>query len=105
MRDMFEKGRRASQSATALLAALAFAAAGMANAQSQPSPTGIPLNQTNPQQTDLQQVQQVQQQLQQPGPPVAPQSSVDPSFHGSLVSGKATADVLPLTWMTRFSAG
>lgn len=93
---MFEKGRRASQSATALLAALAFAAAGMANAQSQPSPTGIPLNQTNPQQTDLQQVQQVQQQLQQPGPPVAPQSSVDPSFHGSLVSGKATADVLPL---------
>ena len=97
---MFETGRRASQSATALLAVLAFAAAGVANAQSQPSPTGIPLQQTNPQQTDLQQVQQVQQQLQQPGPPVAPQSgagAMDPSFHGSLVSGKATADVLPLS--------
>ncbi|HEV2577300.1 MAG TPA: TolC family protein [Acidobacteriaceae bacterium] len=93
---MFEKRRRASLSATAWLVMLAFAAAGMANAQSQPSPTGIPLNQTNPQQTDLQQVQQVQQQLQQPGPPVAPQNGADQSFHGSLVSGKATADVLPL---------
>src|SRR6201996_4203293 len=96
MRDMFEKRRRASLSATAWLAAFAFAAAGMASAQ-QPSPTGVPLNQTNPQQTDLQQVQQVQQQLQQPGPPVAPQSGADQSFRGSLVSGKASADVLPLT--------
>src|ERR1700761_6739964 len=98
MRDMFEKRRRASLSATAWLAAFAFAAAGMASAQ-QPSTTGVPLNQTSPQQTDLEQVQQVQQQLQQPGPPVAPQSGasgIDPSFHGSLVSGKATADVLPL---------
>ncbi len=69
----------------------------MANAQSQPSPTGIPLNQTYPQQTSLQQVQQVRQQLQQPGPPVAPQSGADQSFHGSLVSGKATPEVLPLT--------
>jgi len=94
---MLEKRRRASRSATALLAALAFSAAGIANAQSQPSPTGIPLNQTNPGQTNLQQVQQVQQQLQQPGPPVAPQSGMDQSFHGSLVSGKATAGVLPLT--------
>ncbi len=69
----------------------------MANAQNQPSPTGIPLNQTNPAQTNLQQVQQVQQQLQQPGPPVTPQSGADQSFHGSLVSGKATAEVLPLS--------
>src|SRR6201996_6864248 len=97
MRDMFEKGRRASLSATALLAGFAFSACAMANAQSQPSTTGVPLNQTYPGQTDLQQVQQVQQQLQQPGPPVAPQSRVDPSYHGSIVSGKATADVLPLT--------
>jgi outer membrane protein TolC len=96
MRDMFEKGRRASLTATALLAGFAFSAAAMANAQSQPSTTGIPLNQTYPAQTDLQQVQQVQQQLQQPGPPVSPQSGVDPSYHGSIVSGKATADVLPL---------
>ena len=95
MRDMFEKGRRASWSATALLAGLAFSAAGVAGAQSQ-SPTGVPLNQTNPGQTNLQQVQQVQQQLQQPGPPVAPQSRTDQSFSGSLVSGKATAEMLPL---------
>ena len=93
---MLEKRRRASRSATALLAGFAFSAA-IANAQNQPSPTGIPLNQTNPGQTNLQQVQQVQQQLQQPGPPVAPQSGVDQSFHGSLVSGQATAGVLPLT--------
>jgi len=97
MRDMFEKRKRASRSATALLAGLVVSAAGMAGAQNQPSPTGIPLNQTNPPQTDLQQVQQVQQQLQQPSPPVAPQSGVDQSFHGSLVSGKATAEVLPLS--------
>src|SRR5580658_284846 len=96
MRDMFEKGRRASWSATALLAGFVLLAAGMASAQNQPSVTGIPLNQTNPEQTNLQQVQQVQGQLQQPGPPVAPQGGVDPSFHGSIVSGKATADVLPL---------
>jgi outer membrane protein TolC len=94
---MFEKRRRASLSATALLAALVFSAAGVASAQNQPSPTGIPLNQTYPQQTDLQQVQQVQKQLQQPGPPLAPQSGADQSFHGSLVSGKATAERLPLT--------
>src|SRR6201996_5882485 len=97
MRDMFEKGRRASLSATALLAGFAFSACAMANAQSQPSTTGIPLNQTYTGQTDLQQVQQVQQQLQQPGPSVAPQGGVDPSFRGSIVSGKATADVLPLS--------
>jgi len=93
---MFEIGRRASWSASALAASLVFSAAVMANAQA-PSPTGIPLNQTTPQQTDLQQAQPVQQQLQQPGPPVAPQSGVDQSFHGSLVDGKATAEVLPLS--------
>jgi outer membrane protein TolC len=96
MRDMFEKRRRASRSATAWLAGFVLTAAGMAAAQS--APTGIPLNQTSPQQTDLQQVQQVQQQLQQPGPAVAPQSgAADQTFHGSVVSGKATADVLPLS--------
>jgi outer membrane protein TolC len=97
MRDMFDIRRRASQSATALLAGLAFAATGVANAQNQPSPSGIPLNQTSPQPTNLQQVQGVQQQLQQPGPPVAPQSGTDQSFRGSLVNGKATAEVLQLS--------
>jgi outer membrane protein TolC len=45
---------------------------------------------------------QTQQQLATPGPAINPQSTtsqngIDPSFHGSLVRGKATADVLPLT--------
>jgi outer membrane protein TolC len=45
---------------------------------------------------------QTQQQLAVPGPALNPQSTtsqsgIDPSFHGSLVRGKATADVLPLT--------
>jgi outer membrane protein TolC len=45
---------------------------------------------------------QTQQQLATPGPAINPQSStsqngIDPSFHGSLVRGKATADILPLT--------
>jgi outer membrane protein TolC len=45
---------------------------------------------------------QTQQQLATPGPAINPQSTssqngIDQSFHGSLVRGKATADVLPLT--------
>ena len=99
MRDMFEKRRRASRSAAALTAAVLLAAAVAARAQGAGS--GIPLNQNNnPGQTNLQNVQQVQQQLQTPGPAISPQGSsgaVDQSFHGSLVSGKATADVLPLS--------
>jgi outer membrane protein TolC len=43
---------------------------------------------------------QDQQQLATPGPALNPSSSTmqngDPSYHGSIVSGKATADVLPL---------
>jgi outer membrane protein TolC len=94
---MFEIRRRASRSAAALLTGLAFFAAARMHAQSQPSSTGIPLQQTTPAQTNLQGVQQVQQQLQTPGPAVAPQNGADQSFHGSLVSGKATAEVLPLS--------
>ena len=45
---------------------------------------------------------QAQQQLAVPGPAVNPtsstsQSGTDPSFRGSIVSGKATADVLQLS--------
>ena len=45
---------------------------------------------------------QAQQQLAQPGPALNPQSTttqngIDQSFHGSLVRGKATGDILPLT--------
>lgn len=39
----------------------------------------------------------VQQQLNQPGPSVTPANSSDPSYRGSLVTGKATPGVLPLT--------
>ncbi len=44
---------------------------------------------------------QTQQQLAAPGPAISPsstttQTGIDPSFHGSLVRGQATADVLPL---------
>jgi outer membrane protein TolC len=96
---MFEKRRRASRSAAALTAALLLAAAVAARAQSQGAGSGIPLNQTSSGNSNLQSVQQVQQQLQTPGPPITPQgtsSQTDQSFHGSLVSGKATAEVLPL---------
>ncbi len=97
MRDMFEIRRRASRSAAAFAAGLALLLPTISRAQSQqPSSSGVPLNQTNPTQTNLQSVEQVQQQLQQPGPPVAPQTGADQSFRGSLVSGKATAEVLPL---------
>jgi outer membrane protein TolC len=45
---------------------------------------------------------QAQQQLSQPGPAANPQSStmpgnIDQSFKGSIVSGKATAEILPLS--------
>ena len=75
-----------------------FAAAAAASGQSQGG-SGVPLRQTAPAQTNLESVQQDQQQLQQQGPPVTPQgqSGVDPSYRGSIVSGKATAEVLPLT--------
>lgn len=49
----------------------------------------------------LQTAVQAQQQLSAPGPAVNPTSStqgnVDPSFRGSVVSGKATGEVLPLS--------
>lgn len=89
--------RRASLSAAALMAVLLLGTAGAAVGQAPAASSGIPLSQTNPTQTNLQSVQQVQQQLQAPGPAIAPQSgAMDQSFHGSLVSGKATAEVLPL---------
>ena len=48
---------------------------------------------------DLGAVNRVQQQLGQPGPNVTPQQggANDQNFRGSLVRGKATAEVLPLT--------
>lgn len=97
MRDMFGIRRRASRSAAAFAAAFALLLPIICSAQSQqPSSSGVPLQQTSPAQTNLQSVEQVQQQLQQPGPPVAPQTGADQSFRGSLVSGKATTEVLPL---------
>ena len=47
---------------------------------------------------NIQAVQGVQQQLSAPGPTVTPssQNATDPSFRGSIVRGKATADVLAM---------
>jgi outer membrane protein TolC len=79
-------------------AALLACCSTQARAQAQQgSSGGIPLASQSSGSNNIQTVQQVQQQLQQPGPNVAPSSTVDPNFKGSLVSGKATADVLPLS--------
>ena len=45
----------------------------------------------------LQAVQQVQQQLAQPGPSVAPGSQSGANYRGSLVRGKATGEIVPLS--------
>ena len=47
--------------------------------------------------SNLNAVTQVQQQLAQPGPSLTPNSGFSQNYHGSVVEGKATAGVLPLT--------
>jgi outer membrane protein TolC len=85
-----------ASAATLLAAACLFGA--QAGAQTQQGASGgIPLNTQPASNSDIQTVQQVQQQLQQPGPGVSPTSAPDQSFKGSLVSGKATAEALPLS--------
>jgi len=93
---MIQMKRRASWNAIALM----IIAAGPAIAIAQGSQSGS--SSSNGTSSALGTAVQAQQQLAQPGPPINPSSStaqngIDPSFHGSLVAGKATAEVLPLS--------
>jgi len=107
MNLMIQFSRRASRDATrGAIALLILAAAtqmvpAQATGQSAATPAsaGPPNNGANNQ---LGVAVQTQQQLAAPGPALNPQSTtsqngIDPSFHGSLVRGKATVDVLPLS--------
>jgi outer membrane protein TolC len=94
MKIMAEKTRHALPGALALV--LAVCAGGVALGQA-------PVGSTTPAgSTELNTAVQTQRQLSAPGPAVNPQSStsqsaLDPSFKGSIVSGKATGEVLPLS--------
>src|SRR6202044_1787673 len=107
MNLMIQFSRRASRDATrGAIALLILAAAtqmvpAQATGQSAATPAsaGPPNNGANNQ---LGVAVQTQQQLAAPGPALNPQSTtsqsgIDPSFRGSLVRGKATVDVLPLS--------
>jgi outer membrane protein TolC len=94
MKIMAEKTRHALPGALALV--LAVCAGGVALGQA-------PVGSTTPAgSTELNTAVQTQRQLSAPGPAVNPQSStsqsaLDPSFKGSIVSGKATGEVMPLS--------
>ena len=94
---MIQIKRRASWNATALLLIAACAASARAQAPQSGSNNGY-----TGASAELGTAVQAQQQLSQPGPPLNPSgstapSTIDPSFRGSLVSGKATAEVLPIS--------
>jgi outer membrane protein TolC len=96
MKLMIQKKRRASWDAIALL--LIAASAPVVLAQAPASSSGS----TTGSSSELGTAVQAQQQLAQPGPALNPSSStsqngIDPSFRGSLIEGKATTDVLPLS--------
>ena len=96
MKPMIQMKRRASWNAIALM----IIAAGPAIAVAQGSQSGN--SSSNGTSSALSTAVQAQQQLAQRGPAINPSSStaqngIDPSFHGSLVAGKAAADVLPLS--------
>jgi outer membrane protein TolC len=103
MNLMIQFSKRASRDATRgaiallILAAAAQIAAGQSAAT--PPSAGPPNSGANNQ---LGVAVKTQQQLATPGPALNPQSTtsqngIDPSYRGSLVQGKATAEVLPLT--------
>ena len=107
MKLMIPFSKRASLDATrGAIALLILAAAthiGIAQAAGQsaatPANAGPPNSGANNQ---LGVAVKTQQQLSTPGPALNPQSTtsqngIDPSYRGSLVQGKATAEVLPLT--------
>ncbi len=99
MKIMSERKRRASRNAIALVALAAVA--GAAGAQMQGAQSGSGSGSTGSTSV-LNTVVQAQQQLSTPGPAVSPSSStsqqgIDPSYRGSLVTGKSTGQVLPLS--------
>jgi outer membrane protein TolC len=90
MEDMGKKQKRAFPSVLALALAVSTPAlAQLGGSQG----SGAPASST----PSLGAVTQVQQQLSQPGPSVTPQTAGDASFHGSIVTDKATDTVLSLT--------
>jgi outer membrane protein TolC len=94
MKLMILKKRRAAWNAIALLGFSAFAPIAL---------TQAPVSQTGSSSTsELGTAVQAQRQLALPGPPISPSNSttqggLDSNYRGSLVTGKATADVLPLS--------
>jgi len=104
MKMMAKIMRRASRDAAALVAFVfcAVVAAGLAAAQGPGAPAGPANNSAGGSNSNLNTAVGAQTQLATPGPAVNPSSSttaggVDPSYKGSLVSGKATDQVLPLS--------
>jgi outer membrane protein TolC len=107
MKLMIQKKRRASWHAIALL--VIAAAAQTASAQA-PGPQNGSSSSYNGSSSQLGTAVQAQQQLAQPGPALNPSSStsqngIDPSYHGSIVNGKATNEVLPLTLEDAMQSG
>lgn len=98
MRDMGKMQKCASLNALALAVVLCLPA-GAQTTGAQNGNTGGVGSAGASSSSNLRAITQVQQQLSQPGPNVTPQQGpqADPSFRGSLVRDKATADVLPLT--------
>jgi outer membrane protein TolC len=94
---MGEMKRRALGNATALAMGAAILAMSTGTAAVAQAP-GQPGQGTTVTSSPLNSAVMAQQQLSQPGPSVRPSSGTqDSSFKGSLVTGKATGDVLPLS--------
>jgi outer membrane protein TolC len=100
---MIQMNRRAPRNATGKTIALLILAAAtqMALAQAPGSQNGSSTSSSGGS-SELGAAVQAQQQLATPGPALNPsssttQSGIDPSYRGSLVSGTATVDVLPLS--------
>ena len=96
MKDMGKKQKGAFVSALAIsLFASVATQAQMGGNQSGGSNSGATAGATSA--GNLAAATAVQQQLSQQGPSVTPANPNDPSYRGSLVTGKATPGVLPLT--------
>ena len=97
MERMSQKGKKPALYVG--LCTFALLAGEAAHAQATGAQSGAPGNSASgaSSSSNLNAVHQVQQQLAAPGPSVTPNSGFDPNYRGSIVNGKATAGVLPLT--------